>query len=153
MRRLALAALALALAGPVAAHPMPNSVLVVQTQAGLVELSASIPLSELGAMGDVPASEAGRYIARHAVVTGADGRLWPSEVRETRPGERDGHQTVDAILRFTAPPGGSDRAAMLRYDAVTHSVASHYVLVYRKVGEALAPLGRLQSPATELKLP
>lgn len=152
-RRLASAVLAVALAGPAAAHPMPNSVLLVEIRPGMVELYASIPASELEAAGGAQASELGRYLIRHATVTGADGHAWPSETREARSGERDGHRTLDATLLFKPRPGMSDRAVVLRYDAVTDRIASHYVLVYRRVEGTLTPLGRLQSPETELTLP
>jgi hypothetical protein len=36
---------------------------------------------------------------------------------------------------------------------VNHRVASHHVLVYRRAGEDLTPLGRLQSPEATLQLP
>lgn len=153
IRRLASAALAVALAGPAAAHPMPNSVLLLEIRPGMVELSASIPASELEAAGGVQASEVGRYLVRHATVTGADGHSWPPEVHGARSGERDGHRTLDATLLFKPRPGRSNRAAVLRYNAVTHRIASHYVLVYRRVEGALTPLGRLQSPETQLTLP
>jgi hypothetical protein len=150
-------ALALALAAVsagVRAHPMPNSTLVVQMGPGDVELVASIPISELKAATDeAPASEAGGYVVRHAAVIGADGRGWVPLVREVAPGDLDGYAIMSVRLGFSPPADGASQAAGLKYDAVTHRIASHFVLVFRRTGDGLVPLGRLQSPTTELKLP
>jgi hypothetical protein len=151
-------ALALALALPAvgaAAHPMPNSTVVVTSGAGGVEVSVAIPISELSAALGHPAGDAAelaRYLGDHAAVTGPDGRPWPAEVKAVGVDDSD-HPALAAILVFTPPTGASGKGVALRYDAVTHRVASHYVLVYRRNGDELTPLGRLQAPATTLKLP
>ena len=156
--RALLIALALAAGLPAAqarAHAMPKSTVVVQARLGAVELAVSIPLSELSAaLGHEPeAAEAGRYIAQHAGVTGADGRAWAAAVRDVHPDDVADHPVLAATLVFTPPAGASAKAVRLRYDAVSHRIASHYVLVYRRDGGALAPLGRLQPPAVTLGLP
>lgn len=154
MRATAFALALAALGAGAQAHPMPHSTVVVRAGAREVELVASIPVSELrAAMGEASAREAGAYVVRHAGVTGADGRGWRPVVRKVEPGEVDGHAVMSVRLGFTPPAGAATKPANLRYDAVTHRVASHYVLVYRRDGEALTPRGRLQSPTTELKLP
>lgn len=151
------AIIALALAAPVGtaqAHPMPHTTLVVQTEPGAVELVASIPVSELEASPDAtPAAEAGGYVLRHATLTGADGRAWRPALRAVEPAKVDDHAVVSVRLGFTPPPGGSRQAASLRYDAVTHRIASHYVLVYHRTGAGLTPLVRLQAPAGSVRLP
>ncbi len=94
------------------------------------------------------------YLAQHVAVLGADGRAWSLGLRDEDVAAADGdHPAIMVVLTFTPPVGGSARAATLRYDAVTHRVASHYVLVYRQVDGERIPLGRLQSPATDLPLP
>lgn len=157
MRGLAIVlALSLAAVAPRAeAHTMPNSTVVVLAQSGRVTLSVSIPVSELAAASGrdaVDRAETGDYLAAHVAVIGADGRAWTSTIVSLRADDGD-HPALAAMLAFAPTEGGSSRATSLRYDAVTHRIASHHVLVYRCVGEALVPLGRLQAPATTLRLP
>jgi hypothetical protein len=155
--RAALLAMALTLAASApqaAAHPAPQSTVIVQVEAGAVELVAFVPITELkAATDDAPAAEAGAYVARHAAVTGADGRAWPVEVRAVEPGERDAVAVMAVTLAFRPAAGATGRPQSLRYDAVNHRIASHHVRVYRRVGDEVIPLGRLQSPTSELALP
>lgn len=155
--------LALALAVPAAhaaAHAMPNSTVVVeQASAKSVRLALAIPLSELAAALGRPAdtqadisAELFRYLKQHVSVVGADGQPWLAKFEDMASADGE-HLVIVIVLSFTPPPGASSSPASLRYDAVTHRVASHYALVYHRVGEKLIPLGRLQSPATTLKLP
>lgn len=154
MRALAFALALAAAAAQSAAHPMPHSTAIVQTTAKVVELTVFMPITELKAATDeAPAAEAGTYLARHAAVTGADGRAWLAEVRTVEASERDGVAVMAVTVAFAPPTGAADQAVSLRYDAVTHRIASHHVRVYRRVGADLVPLGRLQSPTTELTLP
>jgi hypothetical protein len=136
--------------GHAGAHAMPNSTLVVELLEGAVRLVATIPTSELAAVLERDRG-ADRYVGDHADIVGADGRTWTAAVGPVAAAR--GHPGVVVELLFRPPTGASTRAASLRYDAVNHRVASHHVLVYRRDGDALAPLGRLQSPVTELKLP
>lgn len=164
-------ALAAAVAPPAVAcaHPMPNSTVLVEVLPGLARLSVSIPWSEMAAAlgklddgaGAIEAQLRG-YLPAHASIRGADGRAWTAEVSgissgheggDPSRGRSEGHPFLVAVLTFTPAAGASTQARTLRYDAVTHRVASHYVLVYRKVGEGKTPLGRLQAPTTELELP
>lgn len=164
MRRRDLIGAALAIAVPSAAwaHPMPNSTVFVEVLPGSVRLTVSIPLSEMAAALSAPADGAEAfkaqmlgYLSAHASILGADGQPWTPELQDmaSAHGRQGEHPVMAALLVFTPPPGTSTRAKTLRYDAVNHRVASHYVLVYRLVGEKQVPLGRLQSPTTELQLP
>ncbi len=154
MRALAFTLVLAASAAQAVAHPMPHSTAVVQAGPGAVELAVSIPITELkAATSGEPAGEAGRYVEQHAAVTGADGRLWLAEIRDVQPTDFDGDAVMAVTLVFTPAAGASSQAASLRYDAVTHRIASHFVKVYRRTGGDLVPLVRLQSPATELALP
>lgn len=170
MRRRAILAFALAAAIPPArarAHAMPSSSVSVEILPASVRLAVLIPWSEMdaalgslsGGAAEVETKVRG-YLLEHAVIRGADGRSWIGEFAGISSGHAGGlptsghgHPFLVAILNFTPAVGASAKATTLRYDAVNHRVASHYALVYRKVGEVLTPLGRLQSPATELKLP
>ena len=155
--------LALALTSPAAhatAHAMPNSSVVVeQVSQQSVRLGLTIPLSELAvALGRPDDARADvlldlpRYLNQHVGVVGADGQSWRARVESIAPADDD-HPVVAVMLNFTPPTAASAPPASLRYDVVTHRVASHYALVYRRVGDKLVPLGRLQSPVTTLKLP
>ena len=157
------ALLALALTGPAwraEAHAMPNSTVVVeQASSQAVRLSLTIPLSELAvAIGgpDNPRAdvlpELSRYLGKHVGVIGADGQSWLAKFEDMASADGE-HPVIVIVLSFTPPPGASALPASLRYDAVNHRVTSHYALVYRRAGDKLVPLGRLQSPATVLKLP
>ena len=156
---LALALVAGAAAARAEAHAMPNSSVVVQSSPGAVGVKLSIPLSELSAALGHPLrqdaegrAELARYLKDHAAVVGKDGRAWAPEIRALG-GEDSDHPALVATLVFAPPRGGAGQPASLRYDAVSHHIASHYVLVYRRSGGELRPLGRVQSPATVLRLP
>lgn len=157
MRRRGLLGLALsAVLAPVQAwsHAMPNSTVVAQLKAGGLDLVAYLPISELkAATDDGPAADAGEYVLRHVDVVGADGRTWRKQATAAEADTRDGVAVMVVSVTFARPPDSHARAARLRYDAVTHRIASHFVLVYRREGDALVPLARLQAPATELSLP
>ena len=157
------ALLALALTVPAwraEAHAMPNSTVVVeQVSPQSVRLDLSIPLSELAvALGRADGApvdvllDLPRYLNQHVGVLGADGQPWIARIEDTGAADGD-HPAIAIKMSFGPPPGALARPASLRYDAVTHRVASHYALVYRRVGDQLVPLGRLQSPAITLNLP
>ncbi len=139
---------------------MPNSTVVVeQVSSQSVRLRLSIPLSELAAAIGRPVDsraegrpELSRYLTQHVAVVGADGEPWLAKLGDLAGAEGD-HPVIVIEMNFSPPPGASAPPVSLRYDTVTHRVASHYVLVYRRVGDKLVPLGRLQSPAITLNLP
>jgi len=154
---------ALALTVPAAyarAHTMPNSTVVVeQVSAQSVRLTLAIPLSELAAALGRPddsqadiSAELSRYLNQHVSVVSADGLPWLAKLEDMASADGE-HLVMVIVLSFTPPPGASSSPARLRYDAINHQVASHYALVYHRVGGKLVPLGRLQSPATTLTLP
>jgi hypothetical protein len=166
MQRRAFLGLAIAAAatppGEAGAHAMPNSSVWVEQLPGSVQLTVSIPLSELAAVlgngrKDTAAFSASLlgYISDHASIVGSDGAPWTAELKDvaSADGRNGEHPIIVVLLAFTPSPGASARPARLRYDAVNHRVASHYVLVYRRLGEDTVPLGRLQSPDRELPLP
>ena len=162
-RALAAAALVAAMARSVVAvgHPMPNTMVLVSARPSGFDAELSIPLSELGAaIGE--ALEEGRadlaalrsYLLTHAAVVGADGRAWPARITRL---DFDNVQrpTLEVSLSFLKPEGAGRSGATLRYDAVTHRVASHNVLIYFRENPRadVKPFGRLQAPAATLPLP
>ena len=163
MRALAVAAfLAICLAaGRVEAHAMPNSTVVIQPTPAGFEAAVSIPLLELqAALSGTVTTEGGgrdaleRYVRAHVSVAGTDGRPWPMSLTRLEL-ERGEHPALALSLGFARPLGADPREARLRYDAVNHRIASHYVLVYLRSAEPggpLTPLGRLQFPVAILRL-
>ena len=160
MRRWPVLALALMVPAPAAlAHAMPHSTVAVEEPSpGSVKVGLSIPMSELGAAMGRGANpdpetriEVSRYLRDHVAIVGADGQVWRASLGDVAHVDGD-HPAMTAEMSFSAPPGASAIPATLRYDAVNHRIASHYALVYRSKGAELAPLGRLQFPATTLKL-
>lgn len=154
----ALAACAVLAASHVAAHSMPYStVLITPTPAGL-EVSALIPLSELEAALNRPVDVATERAALEAYMRGHIGAssltdaAWTVSVRGMAREAGGEHAILEVGLTLTPPRGASIRRFRFRYDAVTHAVASHYVLVYLRRSGDLLPWGRLQSPATTLTL-
>ena len=156
MRR-GLVVTAFLVAAQVHAHPMPNSTVVVESVPTEIVATLSIPLSELAVALGVPVSLEGTarvaletYVRAHIAITVPDGQPWPMNQLWISVVNIE-HLTLSISLLFAEPPGA--RKPTLRYDAVNHQVASHYALVYRRVGGKLVPLGRLQSPATMLPIP
>jgi len=156
MRALALVALLVMAAARPEAHAMPNSTVVIApTPAGLAAF-VTIPLSELeAALGRrLDLDRRGpleTYLRAHISAVSEDGHPWAMTF-ERMAVEGADHPTLALTLDFAKPEGPASGAASLRYDAVNHRVASHYVLIYRREGETLRPLGRLQFPAVALPI-
>lgn len=147
--------------GAAQAHAMPGSTMILHPIPAGFEATVSIPVSELqAALGaGVTTDGAGRevlerYVRAHIAITGLDGRTWPMNVKDLQ--LRDGEPPVLALaMAFARPPGAAPQKAHLRYDAVNHRVASHYVLVYLRGADPegpLTPWGRLQFPFADLPL-
>jgi hypothetical protein len=143
---------------------MPFSRVGVIVDPGVVRLIAGIPMSELGAaVGDLPEGREAAmakflaYFRAHAAILGDDGLRWDMHLDDVNfahghPPDMDNTMTI-FTLRFIPSPGASRRPRTLRYDAVIDRVASHHVRVYRFEAGKEVPLGRLQAPVTELRLP
>jgi hypothetical protein len=139
---------------------MPNSTVVISASPAGFDASVSIPLSELSAALGAPVREGvsdltalRTYVLDRVAVMGAEGRAWPASVTRF---EFDNIErpTLEVSLSFAAPVAAAGRAGTFRYDAVTHRIASHYVLVYLRDAPSgdVRPLGRLQAPAVTLPL-
>ncbi len=136
---------------------MPNSTVVLTMALDGVHAQLAIPISELepalhrdlSTMGDIvavrPLLEA--YLRSHIALGASDGAPWPMSITRIAVGADD-HVSLEVTLRFGAPAPAP--RLRLEYDAVSREIASHYVLVYRRDGESLRPIGRLQSPARNL---
>jgi hypothetical protein len=126
------------------AHPMPNSVLLLDVHEQTVEAEVQIPLSELGlaikenllAEPDVLArygTELESYIAEH-VKPVSNNEPWTMQVdnlsvkaaEQTATGP---YQELVANLTLTPPVGASTSTFTLNYDVVIHQVVTHFALV------------------------
>jgi len=128
------------------AHPMPNSVVLLNVHANRIDAELQIPLVELQsawghAVNDSSAGLVARlgpqlraYLKSHIRPQSPDGRFWTVSV-----GELVAHETQNPIVgvyrELTAqvqllPPAGEDvRQFTFYYDAVLHQVRTHKILV------------------------
>jgi HupE / UreJ protein len=128
------------------AHPMPNSVLLLDVHEKTVRAELQIPLSELGlAIKEDLLSKSDSllatyetrlesYLVAHIHLLTPAGELWQvtvdslnvKEVEQTATGP---YRELVAALTFTPPYGASTRQFTLDYDAVIHQVVTHIILV------------------------
>ncbi|ARK10814.2 HupE/UreJ family protein [Fibrella sp. ES10-3-2-2] len=130
------------------AHPMPNSVVLLDIQADRVAGEVQLPLSELElAFGHALAQQPGtliarfgpelrRYIQAHIRPTGPTGRTWTVEVGDlsvqsvagTMPGMAS-YTELTAQVLLRPPVGESPRRFTLHYDVIVHQLVTHKTLV------------------------
>jgi HupE / UreJ protein len=129
------------------AHPMPDTIVLLDVQADGVRAEVRLPLSELevGFGRPLPAArvresaalraEIGRYLAAHMSARSPDGRAWVTSVRTVRfergPASTGLGDVDEAVVDvWLAPPTGAPvRQFTLRYDAVVHELLTHRALV------------------------
>ena len=122
------------------AHPMPESrVWIATTPAGL-ELTLQLPLNRLeyGFGKDLAdhastllaqyGDELSRYLLQHVGVR-SGGQDWQASPPRLEVVGTDASAELNAVIELHAPAGGDARAPTLRYDAITHEVRTHRVLV------------------------
>lgn len=131
---------------PLLAHPMPNSLVVLDLQPGGVAAELQLPLGELqAAFGHEVAlhpetllttlgPELRAYIEQHTRPSSPDGRPWTVRVGELQVQEQQQtatgpYQELTAQLWLQPPAGASPRTFTLHYDAILHQVVTHVVLV------------------------
>jgi hypothetical protein len=149
LRRLArLLMLLLALAAPalLRAHPVPNSVVLLDIHPQHVEAEIQLPIPDLQyAFGQVlgrhPETiverygpELRTYLRKHVRPRSPDGRPWTVRVGELRlrqaaQTDTGPYQEVVARLQLLPPPGASPRTFTFDYDAIVHQVVTHVILV------------------------
>ena len=134
------------LPGLALAHPMPNSVVLLDVHETTVDAELQLPLSELGLalqedlLGDADALLAdygGRletYLLEHVQPYTEGGEPWTvsvdslgvNEAEQTATGP---YQELVAQLTLTPPAGTSTRSFTFDYDVVIHQVVTHTALV------------------------
>ena len=129
-----------------AAHPLPNSVVLLDIQGAGVGAELQLPLGELQlAYGHDVAlhpetlvarlgPELRAYLQSHIHPLAPDGRAWTVAVREL--GIQDAEQTdtgpyqaLTAQVWLQPPPGASSRTFTLGYDVIVHQLVTHKTLV------------------------
>ncbi|WP_236668565.1 HupE/UreJ family protein [Hymenobacter rubidus] len=164
--------------GEVAAHPMPNSLVVLDLQPGGVAVELQLPLSELEpAFGHGIARHSEQaatafgadlraYLAQHVRPISPDGRPWTVRVGELQVHAAEQtatgpYQELTAALWLQPPAGASARTFTLRYDVILHQVVTHVALVSvrrdwaagRVAADALTEVGVIRLDAVNNVVP
>lgn len=128
------------------AHPMPNSVVLLDLHPGGVAAEIQLPLTELqAAFGHGVAlntetlvarlgPELRAYIAQHVRPVSPKGQPWAVAVRDLRvqAAEQSAtgpYQELTAHLWLTPPAGATARTFTFDYDVIVHQLVTHVVLV------------------------
>jgi hypothetical protein len=131
------------LGGFAAAHPMLNSVVLLDLLGDSVRAEVQIPVSELGLATklnlqasdalEVNKSALETYLESHIQASSADGAAWTVAVNgleaATEQGANGAYRELVARLTLTPPIGADPRAFTLRFDAVVREVRDHIALV------------------------
>lgn len=168
----ALMAFRLLLAAPAAAaHPMPESLVWLDTTPGGMRLTAQLPLNRLEfafgePLSERPAEVLARhgdrltaYLLQHVGVRGA-GASWQVLRPALRVVDLNGAAELEAVFELRAGTGADARAPELVYDVITHEVRTHRVQVFLRndwqggrVGEAPLLVGELSYGHNTLFVP
>jgi hypothetical protein len=128
------------------AHPMPNSLVLLDLQPRGVAAEVQLPLSELQlAFGQDVAQHPGTlikrlgpqlaaYLQQHVRPVSDDGRAWTVRVEnlQVQAAEQTAtgpYQELTARLWLQPPAGATPRAFTLRYDVIIHQLVTHVALV------------------------
>lgn len=140
--------------GSATAHAVPESIVVLKSQADQVKADVSIPISELALVVQMErpvtadtiaahSDEISAYLGHHAFATAEDGTKWETSVSDLGLGEGQDHDGRYAILKanltFT-PPSRQLSSFLLHYDAILSHVVTHKVHVFYTDAEG-APQG------------
>ncbi|HVF97181.1 MAG TPA: HupE/UreJ family protein [Flavisolibacter sp.] len=130
----------------VLAHPMPNSLLLMDVGSKGVAVELQLPLSELElAFGNGVATNTSNlverlgpqlkaYILAHIKPVSKDGKPWTVRVNDLRVGKVEesaagAYQELTAHLWMEPPAGASTREFTLNYDVIIHQLITHSALV------------------------
>ena len=128
------------------AHPMPNSVVLLNLHADRIDAEVQIPLVELQAafghaVNDSSASlierlgpELRAYLMQHIRLVSPDGRAWAVKmgtlsVHETANEINGTYRELIAQIELLPPAGEDVRRFAFHYDAVLHQLVTHKILV------------------------
>lgn len=128
------------------AHPMPNSVVLLNVHADRIDAEIQIPLVELQAawghaVNDSSAGLVARlgpqlrsYLTQHIRPQSMDGQAWTVSVgmlavHETQNAINGTYRELTVQVQLIPPAGADVRRFMFHYDAVLHQVVTHKILV------------------------
>lgn len=132
--------------GQAFAHPMPNSMVLLNLQPDGVAAELQLPLSELQlAFGKDVASDASTlverlgaqlsaYIIAHVRPVSDDNRAWSIAIRDMKvtaveQSASGPYQELSVNLWLQPPAGASSRIFTLNYDVIIHQLVTHIALV------------------------
>ena len=138
--------LATLLPGGLVAHPMPNSVVLLNVHANRIDTDIQIPLVELqAAWGHAVNDSSARlverlgpqlraYLNEHIRSQSPNGNRWTIsvgklDVSETQNPINGTYRELTATLQLVPPAGEDVRQFTLYYDVVLHQVVTHKILV------------------------
>jgi hypothetical protein len=148
-------------APPVAAHPMPHSVVLLDVHETSVTAELELPVDDLSRASGIDVTETTlasqsdalrRYLTAHIRPTTAGGQAWTVRVRalslsQSQQTSTGPYQELTTEATLTPPAGGDLRHFTFDYDVVVHQVVTHTVLV--SVRQDWAG-GRLHQDATQV---
>lgn len=163
--------LAIGWTAPAAAHPMPESLVWIDTTSSGMKLTAQLPLNRLEfgfgkALNDEPdtilnkyGNELASYLLQHVGVRSERGS-WQVLRPQLQIVNIGGSAELQAAFTLHSPPGEIFRKPELLYDVITHEVRTHRVQVYLRndweagfVGKAPVLLGELSHGNNTLSIP
>jgi hypothetical protein len=160
-----------------AAHPMPNSILLLDLKSNGIAVELQLPLTDLQlAMGkdwsglaeDLirdDEKELADYILAHVHPIGENGASWEVKILGLQTGNAEQtatgvYQELRVHLWMQPPQSASLRKFTLNYDVIVHQVVTHKILVSvrqdwmnGKVGEAQAQVGVIGLDARSNTIP
>jgi len=170
MRAALMGLLCIAWGGWVAAHPMPESRVWIDTTPGGLRLTVQLPLAPLeSAFGQELADFSGTVLAQHGEelsrylllhVGARSGNIgWQTLRPQLAVQGHNASAELEAVVELRAPAGADARSPTLLFDAVTHEVRTHRVQVFLRndwegdrVGQAPLLLGELDFAHNSLPL-
>jgi hypothetical protein len=132
---------ALLSAATLSAHNAPGSAVLLDVQSDSVQAELRLPLSELelafhhsleaepDAVVARYASPLAEYIGQHVAISSQDGRAWSVKVRTLHVAANEQPMDLIAQLELRPPPGAPLHRFSLHYDAISHEVMNHIILV------------------------
>ncbi|OOQ58000.1 HupE/UreJ family protein [Mucilaginibacter pedocola] len=128
------------------AHPMPNSVVLLDVKGDVVSVELQLPLSELelafGHDVNLDSEDLVKrlgvqlecYILKHIQPVTADGKPWAVTLQDMKvepilQSESGPYKELTAHLVMAPPEGASTRNFLFNYDVIIHQVSNHFALV------------------------
>jgi len=154
-----------------AAHPMPESRVWIDATPDGLKLTLQLPLNRLEYGYGQPLADyastllaqhadgLSRYLLQHASAS-SSGLAWQASPPRLEVQGNNASAELQAVLELHAPAGADPRSPTLHYDAITHEVRTHRVMVFLRndwaggfAGQAPLLLGELSHGHDSLAIP